>query len=360
MESYGAILKKAREDKKLDVATVVRDTSISQQYIEALEKEDVSAFPGEPYLYGFLHNYAEYLGLDADSVAALYKKKQIQESPVPQALYEKHKPPYFIPAIVAGSVLFVGIIVCVAIFVSRKASLENEAVALSKNSNIHQYTLTDAPLEQRLYKGDQIIVSVHGNKVILTVAGTLGNLALDTPAGKQFIDLSDELELDIDGDAIPELIVYVSDISPSDESRGAEVKILLKKPSDTAGSVDVSSIPTGEDISKLPPQNIIFSDNRAYPFTINATFRSACEFRSAVDNDDSSEEYFTSGETATMTPKNRVRLWISNSNAVKLQVLANGQTYNLEAGKPGQVVVEDIKWVKDSDGQYKVVIFEVD
>ena len=35
------------------------------EYIEALECENVTIFPGELYLVGFLRNYSEYLGLDA-------------------------------------------------------------------------------------------------------------------------------------------------------------------------------------------------------------------------------------------------------------------------------------------------------
>lgn len=360
MESYGALLKKAREEKKIDIATVERDTTISREYIEALESEDTAVFPGEPYLYGFLHNYAEYLGLDADSIAVLYKKKKIQESPVPQALYEKHTSPLLIPVIVAGFLLLAGGVTALIFAHSRRVKNAENSVALSKNSNVHQYTLTDAPFQQRLYKGDQVIVPEKSGKVILTVAGTLGSLTLDTPAGRQFIDLSEELELDIDGNAIPELIVYVSDISSTDENRGVEVKMLVKKETPASPVIDISKIPSGEDVPKLQPQNIILTDGRAYPFTVNATFRGSCVFRSIVDNADSSEEYYKSGDVVSMTPQNRVRLWISNSNAVKLQVLANGQIYNLETVKSGLVVVEDIKWIKDSDGQYKVVAIEVD
>jgi len=71
MESYGAILKKAREDKMLDFDTIERDTTITRQYLEALETEDAAAFPGEPYLVGFLKNYSDYLGVDTAEVLKL-------------------------------------------------------------------------------------------------------------------------------------------------------------------------------------------------------------------------------------------------------------------------------------------------
>jgi cytoskeletal protein RodZ len=362
MESYGALLKKTREEKHIDIAAVERDTSISRHYIEALENEDSTVFPGEPYLYGFLHNYAEYLGLDADSVAVLYKNKKLQEAPVPEGLYVKQKPRYVVPLAVTGAIVVVALTAGLLYFFvfSGKVKGTGSTVALSKNPGARQYTLTDKPLEQRIYKGDQIIVPEQKGNVILTVASTLSTLALDTPAGRQFIDLSDEVELDVDGDAATELIVYVSDISSTDPARGAEVKMLLKKAAPATAVLDVSDIPSGDKVPKLQPQNIVFSDNRAYPFTINATFRGACVFRSAVDNAESVENYYTAGEVVSMTPQNAARLWMSNGNAVKIQIIANGQTYNLETGRAGQVVVEDIKWIKDSDGLYKVVIIEVD
>src|SRR5574344_2170736 len=99
MESYGAILKKAREDKALDYETIVRETTITRQYLEALEAEDAAVFPGEPYLVGFLRNYSDYLGLNTDEILKLYHAKQIQESPVPEGLLAKQKPRYFLPLI---------------------------------------------------------------------------------------------------------------------------------------------------------------------------------------------------------------------------------------------------------------------
>ena len=83
-------------------------------------------------------------------------------------------------------------------------------------------------------------------------------------------------------------------------------------------------------------------------------------FRYAVDNSDSVESYYTSGEVVSMTPKNGVRIWISNGTAARLQMIVNGQATNLDVGKAGQVLVIDIKWIKDSDGLYKVVIIDVD
>ena len=61
-----------------------------------------------------------------------------------------------------------------------------------------------------------------------------------------------------------------------------------------------------------------------------------------------------------MTPNNGVRVWMSNGNTVKFTVIADTKSYDLEIGKAGQVLVEDIKWVRDSEGKYRLVVVELD
>src|SRR5574344_1798448 len=91
MESFGDLLRKTRELREIDLAKVERETSISREYLEALENERVDVFPAEPYLVGFLRNYAEYLNLDAKHLIQLYRSKTIQEAPIPPGLLRDEK-----------------------------------------------------------------------------------------------------------------------------------------------------------------------------------------------------------------------------------------------------------------------------
>lgn len=362
MESYGAILKKAREEKNLTIEKIARDTSISEQYLNALESEDEAVFPGEPYLFGFLKNYADYLGVNSSTVTVLYKNKKIQECDVPMALLVGKKKAFPTGLVIGGGVgALVVIVLAVLYFMvfSKKSASQNDAVAVEKNRVVSKYTMTKESFSHRVYKGDQITIPTAEGDIILTVAGTLDTFKLDTPSGRQQIKLAEELQLDIDGDASTELIVYVSDISPRDESRGAEISMILTDSVIVSHTATEEEIPI-EQVSVLNTKKVLISDTRAYPFTINASFRGACVFRSSVDNGETSDSYFTSGEVVTMTPRNGVRLWMSNGNAVRLQMIANGITTNLDIGKAGQVLVQDIKWIRDTDGLYKVVIIDVE
>lgn len=360
MEKFGEILKNTREAKNIDIETVEAETTIARQYIIALEAEDLAAFPGEPYLVGFLRNYANFLELDADRIVALYKAKKLQEMPTPEALLKKPKPRYL------GSVIGIAVLFllagcfCVYWFIFRTSQpADNGRIVLSAHGPA-QYTLSEDPLEKRLYEGDEITVPMGDGEapVVITVASTLSLFALEAPAGTLFVDLGEEIELDIDGKSGTEIIVFVSDISRTDASLGAEVRMLLKNPDAVPAAVDESAIPT--ESAAAEDYLVILEDTRAYPFTVNFSYRAGCVFRYRTDNDEPIEDYYTSGDVLTAQAQNRMRIWVSNIGAVKLQVLADGRSHDLEIGRSGVVVAEDIRWIRDTDGMYKLVVAELD
>jgi cytoskeletal protein RodZ len=362
MESYGEILKKAREAKGIELEIIARETSITQEYLEALEKEETGIFPGEPYLVGFLKNYADYLEVDSNHILTLYHAKKLQETPPPLALTARERPRFIKPLIISLCLLMVGgAAVFLTLFFKAKIEAAKEDAALSQGNEFKKYELTEKPFSGRLFKSDQLIMGSDKGNIFLTVAETEGIFGLETPAGMQYVELSEELEIDVDGNSVPELIVYVSDVSQKNVDRGAEVKIMLKNASNIAiASPDENQIPNAEDLPKEQARTEIFSDSRAYPFTINASFRGGCLFRYRPDRKETVEDYFASGDIVNITASNGVRLWISNGNAAKLQIVANGKTYDLAVPKAGEVIAQDIKWIKDTDGRYKVVIVDID
>lgn len=363
MDSYGELLQKTREEKNLDLDTISRSITIEKQYLKALEEEDNNAFPGEAYLVGFLRNYANYLELDANFVLKLYHNKQIQESPVPVGLIEKRKVPSIVfTVIIPLSLLLVFGLVTLILVNIKKNKITDDDVIISNKNTSKQFEITDKKFTERVYKGDQLIIPTEGDgKIILTVRETLSSFGIDTPSGVFYVDLAEESELDINGDNTSDLIVYVSDISSTDEKRGAEISVLLRHGvANSYNLVSLEDIPFASEISSKHPQKVILEDNRAYPFTVNASFRGSCLFRDKVDKNDSVESYFERGELFTATPQNGIRLWISNANALKITIIADAQTFDLDIGAAGQVLVEDIKWIKDTDGKYKLVVIELD
>lgn len=72
MDSIGDYLRGAREDRKIPIAQVARDTKISERYIVAMESGEFSLLPAPAYARGFLRIYAEYLGLDPRPLVEQY------------------------------------------------------------------------------------------------------------------------------------------------------------------------------------------------------------------------------------------------------------------------------------------------
>lgn len=361
MESYGELLRTARENKKLTLETVERETSISKEYLEALENEDTEIFHGEAYLTGFLRNYAEYLELDSKKLILLYRNKMLQEAPVPEGLIAKPKPSFLVPLIVAASIVVVltiaGIITGRVIVKKNKA--KQDRYAISDKVQQKTYELTDKPVNARVYIGDQIVVPAKDGNVILTVTSdTNSRLGVQTPVGEQFFELSETRELDVDGDATIDMVLDVWEISADEKSRGAEVYIVRKDENAVVEVADNTSIPTVQKANVN--QTMIFEDNRSYPFTLNASFRKPCVFRYEVDRKNSVENYYTNGDVVTLSANNKVRVWLSNGNTVKFQIIAATQTYELEIAKAGECVVEDIKWIRTDDGRYRLVVEPID
>ncbi|MFP3854357.1 MAG: helix-turn-helix domain-containing protein [Anaerolineales bacterium] len=75
MEEIGRLLRETREKLGLTHAEVERATRIRTRYLEAMERGDISSLPSSVQARGFLHNYADYLGLDPDKVLLEYSEK---------------------------------------------------------------------------------------------------------------------------------------------------------------------------------------------------------------------------------------------------------------------------------------------
>ncbi|MBR0031728.1 MAG: helix-turn-helix domain-containing protein [Treponema sp.] len=368
MESYGEILKKARKEKYLDFDVISRETSITRRYIEALESEQEDVFPDGTYLKGFLKSYSEYLGLDSDRMLQLYRSKTLQESPVPVELTAHEKPKFLLPLIFSVSgVIFIGVIVTLVIIFNKKLEEAKEANQ-TKVYIAREYTLTEQPLKEKLFEKDRLILGSSGGNITLTVATTNGKFGLETPAGTQIVELSETSEIDVDGDGKPELIVYVEDVSTNGLNRGAQVDIRLKSAENVAIiAPDENSIQKIEDLPKGKWVEVL-SDNRAYPFTLNATFRAETMMRYKMipGSDPLNETIYSSGEQLSLTVRNGIRIGIANGNAVNIKVQANSKIYDKIfngqdfPGTQGEIVVKDLKWIKDTDGKYKLVVIEVD
>jgi transcriptional regulator with XRE-family HTH domain len=79
----GQQLRAAREAKGLTLEDVERVTRIRARYLIALEADDFAALPSDIQARGFLHNYAQFLGLPVTALVANYAKLTGRKSILP-------------------------------------------------------------------------------------------------------------------------------------------------------------------------------------------------------------------------------------------------------------------------------------
>ncbi len=71
-------LKRAREAKQITLTEVSLALKIKISYLKYLESGDFACLPKGVYKINFLREYAEFLGLSAERLIALYKKEEIK------------------------------------------------------------------------------------------------------------------------------------------------------------------------------------------------------------------------------------------------------------------------------------------
>jgi cytoskeleton protein RodZ len=80
MPTPGEKLRAAREGRNLSIAQVAKITRIRNYYIEAMEADDFSSMPSAVQARGFLRLYADFLGLDLDSLSENSPPDEAQET----------------------------------------------------------------------------------------------------------------------------------------------------------------------------------------------------------------------------------------------------------------------------------------
>ena len=85
--TVGRLFQKEREEKKVSLETVSRETRISLAFLQAIEEDAYQLIPAETYVRGFIRSYAKLLHLNVDEILDLYR---LQAQPSPPRLAEQN------------------------------------------------------------------------------------------------------------------------------------------------------------------------------------------------------------------------------------------------------------------------------
>ena len=84
--SLGIFLKKSREERHIELDEVAEATRIRRHNLEAIENDEWNKLPPQVFIKGFLKSYAEFLGLDKETVIHHYLRTSSFEKTTPEAL----------------------------------------------------------------------------------------------------------------------------------------------------------------------------------------------------------------------------------------------------------------------------------
>ena len=371
MEYLGEKLKTARETKGLDYDQASKDTKIAVRYLQSLENEDFSDFPGEAYITGFLRNYGAYLDLDVQELLALYRALKIQELPIP--VKQLLKKPSLLPKIAVGAavvILALGVIGGGIVFlVTRPKSIK---VIAPVSGGPVEYTMSGDSFEHRLFLGDTILIPVNTEssqeggqnqeRLKLELLGMDDTVTIRTPGGPVVLDLTREADISLDVNGESNLRISAVDYAKNNAEMGVLLRFELISTVAPA-SVDADLIETtgitGQSVSA-----VVFSSPNPYPFTLQAAFQSYCMLRWEIlmerDRRDRNERYFQRSDELNIQAQNGIRLWASNAQAAKLQIIGGGRTVPVEIGGAGEVVVVDVRWVRDEDNRFRLIVIRLE
>jgi transcriptional regulator with XRE-family HTH domain len=85
MDDLGSTLRDARERLGLTLEEVERGTRIRTHHLEAMERGDWDSLPSPVQARGFLHNYADFIGLDPSAILLRYAEGIQARRPSPAA-----------------------------------------------------------------------------------------------------------------------------------------------------------------------------------------------------------------------------------------------------------------------------------
>ena len=357
MEFLGLKLKTTREKKGIGFDQASADTKIAIRYLQALEMEDFSCFPGETYIVGFLRSYGTYLELDIQELLSLYRSLKIQEQPIP--VEQLLKPPSAMPKIALGvllAVLVLGGIGGGLYFLMNRP--RNTVTPAPAPRNPVEYTMSGDSFEQRLYRGDSILVPAGQDQFKLELVSLGDAVNIRTPGGSVIIDLSQDANVDLNNSGTADIRISAVDYAKNNADMGALLRFEL------IGAAVVASAPNEPaetaSITNQAASTVIFSSPNPYPFTLQSNFQGYCMFRWEIlmerDRRDRNERYFQRSDELNIQAQNGIRIWVSNAQAAKFSVIGGGRTVPVEIGSAGEVVVADIRWVRDDDNRFRLVI----
>lgn len=346
----GQILKEAREERKLTVKDVAKDTNIAHKYIIALETEDYSQFPAETFALGFLKNYASYLKLDNGMLMNLYRGEQIEESQAPLEELTKPTSTGFIDIDKNHIMTFISIVlVCIAGYIAYLSFTETSGIPSDELSSSKEEKVNAAEIgiPSKIQFVNQSVPDGKSIPFILTEDRGV-SFSVSNQQCKIFIKSVEEgrdpskNKAEIGFNIFPEKEIYYFKTVVGDETilsskiselskLRRDVRIYTQAVTEKSAKVLVTlgqeregtnRVNNNQPVGDVPIQVSLFFNKNSY-----------VEF--VIDGQLGERGIVASGEIKTLEAKDRLEIKVGDGGAVEM--IQNGKE-RVQLGRPGKLV----------------------
>ncbi|MFH0974728.1 MAG: RodZ domain-containing protein [Spirochaetota bacterium] len=371
MEKIGEKLRNARELKKLTIKDVSKETNITVRYLEALEDEEFDKIPGEPYLLGFLRNYAEFLKLDGNEIVQGYKGYKIGESATPLEeltkstklmslgslpnLFSTHRKAFYI----GGGILIIILIIWLfSSILSNDIKVDGgDSVTdikkeysdkkSNKSESLRNLTLTDDRGYVLVYKNETVQFLVDNKEVMFFLKDIKNNAVIvEILPGNQFETIEIEKPKTITIKDCPrEVILTLKGLT---ENRAKILVMLSKRNEANAPTLQKGNAQEESSVSQ------VVQNKKNLKITFEAEFTRKTYLELYLDGMQKKKGIIQAGVKEKWEASEYIQLKIGNAGGLKATI--NGKIYTF--GLPGQVANKIITWQMDAKtpNLYHIVI----
>ncbi len=266
-------------------------------------------------------------------------------------------PGFILPVLIILAVLGGGGWLVRSIIINRQ---NNPIQKKTDSQTSTEYVMDGNSMKRRLYKNDTVLITVDNETYKLELYNMGEAVTIRTPAGQEILDLSQEITIDLNNDGIPELRVTLIDFAKNKADMGALLDFYLMDAAAYTGTEPEQNVQRRDNTVTAASTTIFPASPSAYPFTLQIAFQGYCMFRWEIlnerDRKGSTQRYFQRSEVLDISAQKRIRIWASNAQAAKLQVIGAGRVVPAEIGSAGEVVVAEIRWVRDDENRYRLVL----
>lgn len=321
METVGNYLRNLRLSKSISIDEVVRNTNIPRKYIEGMEREDFSGFPGEVYIKGYIRSYTSFLGGDPEYAVRLYEKKQIEEKEVPLEMLIGRRHSIF-DRINFRKVSIIGLIALVLVlllWLLLSSILSKGYEVLVDNEQLRTILKSFSVGEEFNHKVGNREITVklievrnNGNDIVISINNTISSFLLKNKSVMDFnmdgiVDLEVKYEAFMDGKPRIRMSFYKSQERKSKEE-------------------------------------ITFLEGKSAPVEFDITCHNLAWISLIVDNNEEEPFYLTKGSSRKIAVKSKLIVKTSNIESIDIRVGDKSLVGDVKG--PYYVVFEVVEGVK--------------